>query len=101
MVAIPVFDTEAQAAQITKGTLHNFFPYDEANTGLLVVKTDSGEPKFRINKKTDCGYTGGQFGGEMPCRQLGKGSYQDQPVRVKWEYSDGLRKAIQVVVYID
>lgn len=55
---------------------------------------------YIVDKKTNCGYSEGQMGGEMPCSNLAKKKYLTKPVRVTW-YTDAKKRKVATLVSVD
>jgi hypothetical protein len=98
MVASPVLESTADAANESRGRLHNFNGDGDANTGRLVLDTKNGLRRFQVTKATVCGVSYGQSGESIPCRTLDRDKYHNRKTWVEWNLRDGVRKAKYVSV---
>jgi hypothetical protein len=87
--------TAAAAPPVAKGKLAGF----KYNATTKVGKLTVGKYTYRVNGDTDCGYSTGQSGDQIPCKTLGKTKYRNKPVRVSWHRTaTGYRVADLVAV---
>lgn len=90
----------AAASTMTKGKLTSFSYSTTTSLGKLKVARAGGKQIYRVNGKTDCGYSTGQSGDQIRCKTLGNAKYDNKPVRVTWHH-DAAGHRIADVVAVD
>jgi hypothetical protein len=84
---------ETPATPVTTGKLAKFKYNAKTKVGKLTV----GKYTYRVTSGTDCGYSTGQSGDQIPCKTLGKAKYGNKPVRVTWHRSAAGSRVADVV----
>lgn len=100
LVATAGLTATAEADTLTRGKLVSFSYNADTKVGKLTIKRSSGNLRFRVDRKTDCGVSYGnppQSGDSIPCRTLGKAKYDNRPVRVTWHRGPGGGRVADVV----
>jgi hypothetical protein len=86
----------AATAPEANGKLSSF----KYNAKTKVGKLKVGKYTYRVVSGTDCGYSTGQSGDQIPCKTLGKAKYRKKPVRITW-HRDADRNRVADLVAVD
>jgi hypothetical protein len=86
----------ATASSLSTGKLKSFSYDSTTKVGKLKVTRNGATKVFRVTRASDCGYSTGQSGDQIPCRTLGKAKYDGKPVRVTWHRDDAGHRIVEV-----
>jgi hypothetical protein len=99
-IAVAGLTATAQAETLTRGKLVAFAYNSDTKVGKLTIHRSSGNLRFRVDRKTDCGVSYGnppQSGDSIRCATLGRAKYDNRPVRVTWHRGPGGGRVADVV----